>query len=93
MYRTVVLDGEMSLIGCFDGDCSLEIPESGEIGVITTINEGALPAYTGETVITPTEEKQVLSTAQTSVLTDITVNPIPSNYGLVTRIGSVLRIT
>ena len=93
MYRTVVLDGEMSLIGCFDGDCSLEIPESGEIGVVTRVNDGALPAYEGETVITPTQETQVLLTEQKSVLTDIIINPIPSNYGLIIWNGAVLTVS
>ena len=93
MYRTVVLDGEMSLIGCFDGDCALEIPESGELGVVTRVNGGALPAYDGETVITPTEETQTLETDHKSVLANIIVNPIPSNYGRITWNGSVLTVS
>ena len=78
MYRTVVLDGEMSLIMTMDGDCSLEIPESGECGVITAINSGALPAYTGATRVVPfVASEQILETAMTTVTENITVEKIP----------------
>lgn len=51
------------------------------------------PVYTGETEVTPTQETQVLSTAGTSVLNDIVINPIPSNYGLITWNGLTLTVS
>jgi len=51
------------------------------------------PAYTGEYEVTPTEETQVLAT-QGKIMTDnVTVNPIPNNYGLITWNGSVLTVS
>lgn len=50
-------------------------------------------AYTGATEVTPSEEVQTLSTKGLSLLSDITINPIPNNYGLITWDGTGLRIT
>lgn len=49
--------------------------------------------YTGATTITPTTETQTLQTANKSVLTDIVIEPIPNNYGLITWDGSRLTIS
>ena len=39
-----------------------------------------LPAYYGNTTVTPSEQTQTLRTAHTAVLEDITVEPIPGRY-------------
>lgn len=39
-----------------------------------------LPAYYGDTTVTPSEQTQTLNTAHTAVLEDITVEPIPGRY-------------
>ena len=62
-----------------------------EIG--TAAIGGRLPDYTGPTTVTPSSNAQTLSTAGTSLNSDITVNPIPSNYGLVTWNGSVITVS
>lgn len=49
--------------------------------------------YTGETEITPSAEAQVIPTAGLTMLSNITVNPIPSNYGLITWNGSTLTVS
>lgn len=82
MYDRVVLDGEFSL----------DVQLDGEFGVVLG-GGGGLPAYTGETTVTPTQETQVLETANHSMLENITVNPIPENYGLITWDGSVLTVS
>lgn len=82
MYDKVVLDGEFSL----------DVQLDGEFGVVID-GGGGLPVYTGETVVTPTQETQVLETANYSVLENITINPIPHNYGLITFDGSVLTVS
>ena len=51
------------------------------------------PVYNGDRTITPTGETQTFPTAGTIVLEDLTVNPIPSNYGLITWNGSVLTVS
>lgn len=45
------------------------------------------PTYDGPTVFTPTRSSQVFPTSGRVVLTNLTVNPIPSNYGLITDHG------
>ena len=83
LQKTVVLDGELSL----------EIPVSGEFGVITVIHDDQHPIYRGETTVTPTQETQILTTANNVVLENITINPIPENYGLITWNGAVLTVS
>ena len=92
MHNTVVVDGELSLIFDELAEGSLEIPESGECGVFMAMRE-AYPTYTGPTVITPTQETQTLQTMMKTVTENIIVNPIPSNYGLITWNGSVLTVS
>lgn len=92
-YDKVVLDGELSLNLAFDGDMDLSVPLDGEMGLFTTIVQADYPFYTGPTEITPTEDTQILPTADTIVLENITVNPIPTNYGLITWNGSVITVS
>ena len=82
MYDRIVLDGELSL----------ELETDGELGVVT-IGHDSLPPYTGETVITPTQETQILYTENKTVYSNITINPIPHNFGLITWDGSVLTVS
>ena len=90
---TVVLDGDLSLIIPVDGDINLLIPMDGESGVVTKVTEHDLPIYTGQTEITPSEETQILQTESTTVLQNIIINPIPSNYGKITWNGATLTVS
>ena len=49
--------------------------------------------YTGETSVTPSEEEQVLLTNGLYVPSNITVAPIPSNYGKITYNGSTIVVS
>ena len=49
--------------------------------------------YTGDYTVTPTDHAQVLPTQNKLMTQDVTVNPIPSSYGLVTWNGSYLTIS
>ena len=51
------------------------------------------PAYEGETTVIPTNETQTLHTKNLRMTDDIVVNPIPSNYGLITWNGSVITVS
>lgn len=51
------------------------------------------PLYTGAYEATPTQSTQVLSTAGYAMAADFVVNPIPSNYGLITYNGSTLTVS
>lgn len=59
------------------------------------INGGAksLPAYTGSYTVTPSQTEQILLTDEMRMTGNITVEPIPSNYGLITWNGSFLTVS
>ena len=58
---------------------------------LASINE--YPNYTGSYTVTPTQSTQTLNTKDKTMTGNVTVNPIPSNYGLVTWNGSVLTVS
>lgn len=51
------------------------------------------PDYEGGTTFTPSQETQIIPTRHTVLLSDITINPIPSNYGRITYSGGIISIT
>lgn len=52
-----------------------------------------VPKYDGPYEFTPTAEEQTVQIARLQATQDITINPIPSNYGLVTYNGNVITIS
>ena len=61
----------------------------------TDIQMGKLPfpRYDGEVEFTPSDTVQVIPTLNRVVLSDIRINPIPSNYGLITYNGSSITVS
>lgn len=51
------------------------------------------PVYDGAYEVTPTRETQTLQTQGKALVGNVVVNPIPSNYGLITYNGSVLTVS
>lgn len=49
--------------------------------------------YTGPMTVTPSRFSQTLLTNERYLTGNITVNPIPSNYGLITWDGSTLTVS
>lgn len=49
--------------------------------------------YEGPYEATPTRETQTFTTQGFSMSQDFVVNPIPSNYGLITHDGSILTVS
>lgn len=64
-----------------------------ELDVGTAIETVSGQHYEGPTEVTPTEETQVLETQGLFMDQNITINPIPSNYGKITWDGSVLTVS
>lgn len=59
-----------------------------------TIPEGVdVRKYEGEYEVTPTEETITLSTSNLQMTNNVTINPIPSNYGLITWNGTTLTVS
>lgn len=65
------------------------------MGINGALNVQIRPSatYDGDYIITPTQSEQVLQTADLLCTDNITINPIPNNYGLITWNGSVLTVT
>lgn len=49
--------------------------------------------YQGSYVFTPSAQSQTIHTGGTTLLSNITINPIPSNYGLITHDGTVITVS
>lgn len=49
--------------------------------------------YTGAYEFTPAQETQIIEIVNKKAIADITINPIPSNYGLITWNGTVLTVS
>lgn len=71
---------------------TLASPETIE-GTLTIPNFILPPQYSGPYEATPGEETQTLETDALYMRGNITINPIPSNYGLVTWNGSTLTVS
>lgn len=69
------------------------IEADAELTTNVTHYHSQYPDYEGETVFTPTEYTQTIPTGHTVLLSDITINPIPSNYGRITYTGGIISIT
>ena len=77
------------------GEAALSLEEQGGVSLAVESDYiGApIPWYSGPTNVTPSGSQQVLATAGTRLADDITVEPIPSNYGLITWNGSVITVS
>lgn len=51
------------------------------------------PAYEGDYTVTPSAETQTLDTRNLRMTDNITINPIPNNYGLITWNGSTITVS
>ena len=49
--------------------------------------------YTGDYTLTPSAETQIIPTNGLRMTDNITVNPIPNNYGLITWNGTILTVS
>ena len=63
------------------------------MGVAARIYASPTEDYAGPYEATPTQETQILPAAGKRAVRNITINPIPSNYGLITWNGSVLTVS
>lgn len=87
----LVVDGEGSVDLAKDAGAALSLVEDGELGLVIKVGSVASD-YQGPTEVTPTEQRQVLSTSGKTLGTNIVVNPIPSNYGRIAWDGRALKV-
>ena len=64
-----------------------------QVGVETPIVASIVPEYDGDYDITPTSTTQVFQTNGKKITHDFIVEPIPSNYGLITWDGSTITVS
>ena len=70
--------------------CGLNEDES----FVCSMGESFIPEiYHGSTDITPSGSVQILETSGKVIDGDITIEPIPSNYGLITWDGSTITVS
>ena len=63
------------------------------IGGEVEIGGDRAPDYRGPYEVTPSPETQVLETQNTRMTQNVTVHPIPSNYGLIEWNGAFLKVS
>lgn len=69
-------------------------PADGKIsGTLTRNKREPAPYYDGPYTVTPSQQTQVLPTELRTTEHDIVIDPIPSNYGLITWNGSVITVS
>lgn len=62
-------------------------------GTLTIPSAVGVEIYDGEYEFTPTEETQTVNIENKMAVQDITINPIPSNYGRITWNGSTITVS
>lgn len=72
---------------------ALDRDEPLSIALGDTYIDGGAAEYDGPYEVTPSSETQVLQTQFLKMAQNVIVNPIPSNYGLVTWNGAVLTVS
>ena len=87
---TARLEGTLSSVETLTGTLSARQSLSGQLSVPEGI---FVPTYDGGYEVTPTEETQTLNTNNLKMTDNVTINPIPSNYGLITWNGSVITVS
>lgn len=90
MQDHIVIGGELQLRNTIDGDLALHSVIDGDAGIFMPIFP---EAYAGPTTVTPGPEAQTLNTSGLMLPDNITIEPIPNNYGLITWDGSTLTVS
>ena len=83
---TGILTGAQTLQGALNEPQGIE-------GQLTIPNAILPPSYEGPYEVTPGEEEQTLETDALYMTGDITIKPIPNNYGLITYDGSTITVS
>ncbi|WP_405345581.1 hypothetical protein [Ruminococcus sp.] len=90
----------MNVYGRISGSLTSAATLSGSLASAARLTGGlTIPAerpaviYDGPTEFTPAQEAQTIEIAGMWAAADITINPIPSNYGLITWNGATLLVS
>ena len=84
------LHGTLTSPGTISGSLSGNKTIAGELTIPSAILP---PSYEGPYEITPTQVTQTLATDSLYMRGNITIKPIPQNYGLITWNGATLTVS
>lgn len=88
----ILLDAELELPLELEAElCFLEELDA-ELETTVSVRAMDYPEYGGPTEFEPSESAQVIATASSTVLQDIIIRPIPSNYGRIEYDGAALSV-
>lgn len=92
IYRTVTIEPKVTnsvieVIPSLSGNISANAE------LVTVLRHSQMEEYDGPYEFTPTQSTQTALTENRVLLENIIINPIPSNYGLITYNGSVLTVS
>jgi len=91
MTTALIHQGDCILFNNIDGDdCILIDNVDGEYGNFMLVGKTA--AYDGPTIVIPSEDTQILETQGLLVPENITVMPIPSNWGRISWNGMYILV-
>ena len=89
---TCKLTGKISPVGILAGTLQDVGSLSASLRIKIT-DDLQYPTYNGPTEFAPSNEQQIIDTSGKVVLESITINPIPTNYGLITWNGVTLTVS
>ena len=84
------LSGVLTPAGTLSGTLATPKNITGQLTVPQYVTP---PAYTGPYEVTPSGAEQVLETDTFYMNSNIVINPVPSNYGLITWDGSTITVS
>lgn len=91
--------GTLSLVGGLNGSLAQRGKLTGTLAPVGQLTgsisrpESFYDYYEGGYEVTPTRETQMLMTNRKYLMGNVIVNPIPSNYGLITWNGQCLTVS
>ena len=90
MKDLIVIGGEATLENLVDGEFDIELAIDGSPGSFMPIMPNA---YMGSYEFEASDTAQTISVEGKTMLHDIVIDPVPSNYGKITWNGSTLLVS
>ena len=95
MYRTVTVEADVinSVIQANAELSDSTVSVTPEFYTAIKTYGGGIEFYDGPYEFTPSQEEQTIQINGKTAVRNITINPIPNNYGLITWNGAVLTVS
>ena len=85
--------GELTCVLSIESGLSGGLSTDGTLSGGLSFSTGETPSYPGPYEFTPTDEAQIVQVGGLQMKQDLVIDPIPSNYGLITWNGSTLTVS